>query len=305
MLRVWALIQAASRGLSPQVCDIIAASFAKASELLRENLPTGGVLFDPPNVITTLERKQILSERKAAARAEDERAEREAAEAELRSAVAVAIASRDRQPKTSGEINHAVLARPLRRAKRAVEADATLIDEAERLKAELEEELRERLYAERLERERVEREAATAELEAAITYAATSRDNASLVRALKRARKAVDVRSELLGRGEDLKMEIDAEKKAEREAAEEASRQRKLAERMERERVETQAATAELEAAVSAAETSRDTTWLVKALRRARRAAGVSADLLDRAESLKHEIDLEKKVAAEEARAAN
>lgn len=287
-----------------QVCDIIAASFAKAAELLRDGLPTGGVPFAPPAIITTHERKQILSERKAAARAEEERLEREAAEAELRSALAVATASRDREPKTSGEINHAVLARPLRRARRAADADTTLIEEAEHLKGELEEELRSRLQSERLERERVEREAAVADLEAALTYAATSRDNASLARALKRARKAVDVSSELILHGEDLKMEIDAEKKAEREAAEEALRQRKLAERMERERVETDAATAELEAAVSAAEASRDTTWLLKALRRARRAAGVSAELLDRADSLKHEIDLEKKVAAEEARAA-
>jgi hypothetical protein len=287
------------------VCDIIAASFAKAAELLHKSLPNGGGPFVPPAVVTTHERKQILWERKAAARAEEERYEREAAEAELRSAVAVATASRDREPKTSGEINHTVLARPLRRARRAADADTALIDEAEQLQIELEEELRARLQAERMERERVEREAAVAELEAAMAYATTSRDNGSLSRAIKRARKAVEVPSELILRGEDLKMEIDAEKKAEREAAEEAVQQRKLAERMERERVETDAATAELEAAVSAAEASRDTTWLLKALRRARRAAGVSAELLDRAESLKHEVDLEKKVAAEEARSAD
>lgn len=198
-----------------------------------------------------------------------------------------------------------VLARPLKRARRAVDADAALVDEAEQLRAELEEELRERLQAERLERERLEREAAAAELEAAVTYAERSRDASSLGHALRRAKKAVGVRAELLHQGEDLRAELEAEKRAEREAAEEALRQRKLAERLERDKVETDAATAELHAAVGAAQTSRDTLWLVKATRRARRAAGVGADLMERAESLKHEIDLEKKVAVEDARAAD
>ena len=59
---------------------------------------------------------------KAAARAEEERAEREAAEAELRHAVEVASASRELEPKTSSQINSAVLTRPIKRARRAVEA---------------------------------------------------------------------------------------------------------------------------------------------------------------------------------------
>jgi len=93
-----------------QVSDVLAAAFAKAAELLRADLPTGGVPFEPPAVLTTHERKQLVLDRKAAARAEEERAEREAAEAELRHAMEVAAASREREPKLSGEINHVVRA---------------------------------------------------------------------------------------------------------------------------------------------------------------------------------------------------
>jgi len=310
-----------------QVTDVLAAALHKTAELHRDSLPADGAPFEPPPVLTTDERRQILHDRKAAARAEEERAEREAAEAELRHAVEaasacrelepktnqqlldpssqliqVASASRELEPKTSSQINSAVLSRPIKRARRAVEADASLISRAEQLKAELEEEHRVRVEAERLERERTEREAATAELEAACTQAAASRDATSLSRSLKRARRAVDVSEELLGRGEALKAEIEAEIKAAREAAEEAERERKRAEREERERVERDAATAELEAAVGAAATSRDLVWLSKARARARRAVGVSAELMERADNLKTEIDLEKKLAAEEQR---
>jgi len=285
-----------------QVTDVLAAALHKSAELHRDSLPADGAPFEPPPVITTDERRQILHDRKAAARAEEERAEREAAEAELRHAVEVASASRELEPKTSSQINSAVLSRPIKRARRAVEADASLISRAEQLKADLEEEHRVRVDAERLEREHVEREAATAELEAACTQAAASRDATSLSRSLKRARRAVGVSEELLGRGEALKAEIEAEIKAAREAAEEAERERKRAEREERERVERDAATAELEAAVGAAGTSRDLVWLSKARARARRAVGVSAELMERADNLKTEIDLEKKLAAEEQR---
>ena len=77
----------------------------------------------------------------------------------------------------------------LRRAKKAVEVDPVLLDEADKLKVDLEEEKKEKERLAKLEEERVEREAATEELQAAITAAKGSRDAASLSKPIKRAKK--------------------------------------------------------------------------------------------------------------------
>ena len=174
--------------------DVIAAAFAKAAELHKASLP--GATTAEVSIITTSERKQILADRAEAERLEKERIEREAATAELEKAVESATASRDPD----------VLTKPLRRARRAVEVDAQLIDRATTLKAKCEEERR-------LERERVEREAATAELKTAISTAKQTRDAGTLTRPLRRAKKAVDVDTALIGEGESLKSELEAEKK--------------------------------------------------------------------------------------------
>ena len=64
-----------------------------------------------------------------------------------------------------------------------------MIDEAEKLKAELEEEKKENERLAKLEEERVEREAATEELQGAITAAKESRDASTLSKPIKRAKK--------------------------------------------------------------------------------------------------------------------
>ena len=64
-----------------------------------------------------------------------------------------------------------------------------LIDAAEKLKTELEEEKKERELQERLEKEKEERDGATEELANAVTAARESRDAAILVKPIKRAKK--------------------------------------------------------------------------------------------------------------------
>ena len=76
-----------------------------------------------------------------------------------------------------------------RRAKKAIEVDPLLLDEADKLKLELEEEKRENERLAKLEEERVEREAATEELQGAITAAKESRDASTLSKPIKRAKK--------------------------------------------------------------------------------------------------------------------
>lgn len=84
------------------------------------------------------------------------------------------------------------LSKPLKRAKRAVEVDPILLEEGEKLKADLEEEKREKERAEKEEAERVEREAATEELKAAMESAEESRDPSGLSKPIKRAKKVTD-----------------------------------------------------------------------------------------------------------------
>lgn len=81
------------------------------------------------------------------------------------------------------------LIKPLRRAKRAVEVDLSLLEEAEKLKMELEEEKVERERREKEELEAAERDAAIEELEAAIAAANESRDASGLSKPIKRAKK--------------------------------------------------------------------------------------------------------------------
>ena len=91
-----------------------------------------------------------------------------------------------------------LLAAPLRRAKRAVEASVPLIEQAEKMRADLEAEIRENERLARLERERVEREAATEELKMAMQAAKDSRDAALLSKPIRRAKKAVEFDAALL-----------------------------------------------------------------------------------------------------------
>lgn len=83
------------------------------------------------------------------------------------------------------------LIKPMRRARRAVEVDSALLDQADALKLELEEEKRENERLARLEAERVEREAAVAELKAAIQIATETRDATGLLKPIKRAKKVL------------------------------------------------------------------------------------------------------------------
>lgn len=107
-----------------------------------------------------------------------------------------------------------LLAAPVKRCKKAVEFPAEPLAEAEALKAALEELKKERETAERLERERIEREAATEELKGAVAACTTSRDTTAMVKAIKRAKKAVDVDAALIGEAEGLKATCDEEKRA-------------------------------------------------------------------------------------------
>ena len=206
------------------LCDAIAASMHKAAELCSKSASGGG--FPVPTVLTTDGRKQILADRKEAAKLELERVEREAATKELADAVAAAKATRDAAPPAPEAGGSAAMAsasksleKPLKRAKKAVDFPAEALSEAEGLKAELDEAKKERETAERLERERLEREAAQAELAQAIAECEESRDPTSVVKALKRAKKAVDADAELITKGEGLKAACDDEKAAAAKAA--------------------------------------------------------------------------------------
>ena len=374
------------------VIDVIAASLHKAAELCSKS--SSG--FAVPSLITTEGRKAILSERKEAERLEKERVEREAAAEELAAAVASATATRDGAPPEPQEGGSAAMAtaakaldKPLKRAKKAVEFPADKLAEAESLKTELEDLKKARETAERLERERVEREAASEELANAVAEARESRDAATLVKPIKRAKKAVDFPEDKLTEADSLRTELEEEKKAadakaiedarlekervEREAAaeelaaavasatatrdgappepqeggstamataakaldkplkrakkavefpadklaeaeslktelEDLKKARETAERLERERVEREAASEELSAEIEAAETSRDTAALVKAIKRAKKAVDVDTALIGKADALKVTCDEEKvaaaKAAKEEAAAA-
>ena len=139
-----------------------------------------------------------------------------------------------------------LLDKPMKRAKKAVDFPAAAMGEAEALKASLDELKKEREVAERLERERIEREAAAAELSEAITACEASRDTAGVVKALKRAKKAVDLDLQLIAKAEALKKEVDDEKAAAIQAAkEEAAAQKAAAKEAEaKAKAEAQAAKA-------------------------------------------------------------
>ena len=277
--------------------DAIAATLHKAAEMCSA---AGGHTFAVPQIITTNDRKKLLADRREAERLEKERIEREAAAEELRKAMEQAKVTRGFDG----------LAKPLRRAKKAIDFDAELLQAAEALKTELEEEKKERELQERLEKERVEREAATEELSNAVEAAKKTRDEAPpapseggatamgsaarmLEKPLKRAKKAVDFPEGELATAEALKAELD-----------EAKKECETAERLEKERVEREAATAELEAELEKCEESRDPTALVKALKRAKKAVDVSSELIGKGEGLKAACDEEKRAAAAAAKEA-
>ena len=292
------------------LCDAIAASMHKAAELCSKSASGGG--FPVPTVLTTDGRKQILADRKEAAKLELERVEREAATKELADAVAAAKATRDAAPPAPEAGGSAAMAsasksleKPLKRAKKAVDFPAEALSEAEGLKAELDEAKKERETAERLERERLEREAASEELANAVEAAKESRDAKLLEKPLKRAKKAVDFPADVLGAAETLKADLEAEKiEKDRKEAEDA--------RLELERVEREAATKELADAVAAAKATRDAAppapeaggsaamasaskSLEKPLKRAKKAVDFPAEALSEAEGLKAELDEAKK----------
>ena len=174
------------------VVDTMAAAMGRAAELMHAETGTPKAV----DVITTDDRKRLLSDRKEDERLAKEKVEREAAEAELTKAMEEA----------REKIKPEVLGAPLKRAKRAVEASVPLIEEAERLRADLEAEIKENERLARLERERIERQAATEELTMAIEAAKDSRDAALLVKPIKRAKKAVDLDAELVKSADDLKV---------------------------------------------------------------------------------------------------
>ena len=100
----------------------------------------------------------------------------------------------------------------------------------------------------------------------------------------------MELDGELIKAADDLKLELDEEKK-ERERVElEDKREKERLEKLERERVEREAAVVELEAAVTAAKASRDATTLSKPIKRARKAAEFDSALLKAAEDLKAEL---------------
>ena len=226
-----------------ELVDIIAAAFAKATELYSATAAGGGGgVTVECKVITTGERKQILSDRKEAERLEKERIEREAAAEALTKAVEAAEASRDAVP----------LAKPIARAKKAVDLDPTLLAKAEKLKTDLEEEKRAKELAERLEREKVEREGATEELTAAVEAAESSRDFSGLAKPIKRAKKAVEVDAALIEKGEKLKGELEEEKKE--KDRKEAEAKKAAAEAAKAEAAAAKAAAAAEKAAAAASE---------------------------------------------------
>ena len=152
-------------------------------------------------------------------RQEAERVERESASAELSAAIEVAKSSRAFDG----------LSKPLRRCKRAVDVDPTLIEAGEALKLELEEEKRENERLARLEAEKVEREGATEELAAAVAAATESRDAGALSKPIRRAKKAVDFEPQSLYDAEKLEAELKEEKKEADRTAKEAAAAAKAA----------------------------------------------------------------------------
>ena len=202
----------------------MAAALARAAELMHAEAGAPKAV----DVITTDDRKKLLFERKEQERLAKEKAEREAAEAELKKAMEEA------REKTKPDL----LAAPLRRAKRAVEASVPLIEQAEKVRAELEAEIRENERLARLERERVEREAATEELKMAMQAAKDSRDAALLGKPIRRAKKAVEFDAALLKGAEELKTELDEERKEKERVELEEKREKERLEKLERERVE-------------------------------------------------------------------
>jgi len=165
------------------------------------------------------------------ARLAKEKEEREGASDELAKAVEAAKAARDGAPPSPVEGGSAAMAaaakmleKPIKRAKKAVDFPPEPLAAAEELKSALEDEHLKRKEAERLERERVEREAASAEVRAEISASTASREPAALIKALKRARKAVDVDEALLGEGDSLVKTCEEERRAAEQAAKDAAK---------------------------------------------------------------------------------
>ena len=218
------------------VSDVIAATIHKAAELHAKT--SDGANATVPKLLTTEGRKQILADRKEAARLEMERVEREAAKKELADAIEAAKAARDAAPPapqeggaTAMKAASALLDKPMKRAKKAVDFPEADMAAADGLKQELDDAKKEREVAERLERERIEREAAQEELKEAIASCETSRDPAAVVKALKRCKKAVDADADLITKGEGLKAACDEEKAAAAKAAKEEAAAAKQAEK--------------------------------------------------------------------------
>ena len=110
----------------------------------------------------------------------------------------------------------------------------------------------------------------------AISSAKDSRKAALLVKPIERAKKAVELDSELIKAASDLKLELDKE-------------ENERLEKLKRERVECEAAAVDLKAVMTAAKASRDAdaATLSEPIERARKAAGFDAALLKEAEELK------------------
>ena len=199
------------------------------------------------------ELKEEKKERELQERLAKEAAEREAAGKELADAVEAARTARNAAPPEPQEGGAAAMAaaaklldKPIKRATKAVDFSAEALEEAKALKAELDELEKARKAAERLERERKEREEATAELQAAIEACTESREPAAVVKALKRARKAVNVSPELLAQGDGLKAACDDEKR--QAAADEKAAKAEAAAAAKAEAAEKAAAKAKAEA---------------------------------------------------------
>ena len=165
------------------------------------------------------------------ARLAKEKEEREAAGDELAKAVEAAKAARAGAPPSPEEGGSAAMAaaakmleKPIKRAKKAVDFPPESLAAAEELKSALEDEQLKRKEAERLERERIEREAASAEVRAEISASTASREPAALIKALKRARKAVGVDEALLGEGDSLVKTCEEERRAAEQAAKDAAK---------------------------------------------------------------------------------
>ena len=248
------------------------------------------------------------AERELQERLEKERVERESAGEELANAMEAAKESRD----------FGALAKPIKRAKKAVDFPADALGAAEALVNELIEEKKEKERQEaedaRLEKERIEREAACEELKAAVEAAKASRDAAppspqeggaaamdkaskSLDKGIKRCKKAVDmegVLEALLAETETLKGELDETKK-----------ERDVEERLEKEKVEREAAGEELKEAIKACTDSRDPGAVVKGVKRCKKAVdteGELAAIIEEGEALKVTCDEEKAAAAKAAK---